>query len=242
MIRCFKPHTSILPPAQQLLWSELAPAPRLGLVLYGGTAIALRLGHRYSVDFDFFTDRPLDKDAIGSSFSFTARSLVIQESRDTLSLLVSSGPTSRSHVKVSFFGAVGMGRVGEPELTEDGILQVASLDDLMATKLKVILQRIEAKDYRDIAAMLSAGVSLARGLASARTMHGPAFQPSESLKALVYFEGGDLDTLTSEERATLIEAARSIRSLPQVERVSQELALPMELNAHAGLHEGPNNE
>ncbi|MCU0575158.1 MAG: nucleotidyl transferase AbiEii/AbiGii toxin family protein [Syntrophobacteraceae bacterium] len=228
MIRCFKPHTSILPPAQQLLWPELAPAPRLGLVLYGGTAIALRLGHRYSVDFDFFTDRPLDKDAIGSSFSFTAGSLVIQESRDTLSLLVSSGPTSRGHVKVSFFGAVGMGRVGEPELTEDGILQVASLEDLMATKVKVILQRIEAKDYRDVAAMLEAGVNLAAGLAAARAMYGRSFQPSESLKAMVYFEGGDLHTLSPGEKEILIQAAAAIRDLPPVALTSHELALPAE--------------
>lgn len=52
---------------------------------------------------------------------------------------------------------IGFGRVGEPDLTEDSILQVASLDDLMATKVKVVLQRAEAKDYRDIAAMVTAG-------------------------------------------------------------------------------------
>ena len=48
----------------------------------------------------------------------------------------------------------GFGRVGTPEVTVDSTLQVASLDDLMATKLKVILQRAEAKDYRDLAAMI----------------------------------------------------------------------------------------
>jgi hypothetical protein len=31
---------------------------------------------------------------------------------------------------------------------------------LMATKLKVVLRRAEAKDYRDIAAMIKAGVNL----------------------------------------------------------------------------------
>jgi hypothetical protein len=46
-----------LPIAQQHLWQELRPARDLGFVLYGGTAIALRLGHRPSVDFDFFTDQ-----------------------------------------------------------------------------------------------------------------------------------------------------------------------------------------
>ena len=40
--------------------------------------------------------------------------------------------------------------------------------------------------------MIDAGISLKHGLAAARLMYGQAFQPSESLKAMVYFEGGDL--------------------------------------------------
>jgi len=50
----FKACMSILPLAQQRLWPELRKAADLGFVLYGGTAIALRLGHKISVDFDFF--------------------------------------------------------------------------------------------------------------------------------------------------------------------------------------------
>jgi hypothetical protein len=105
------------------------------------------------------------------------------------------------------------------------VLNVASLDDLMATKLQVLLQRIEAKDYKDIAAMLEAGVSLARGLAGASEMYEGAFQPSESLKALVYFEGGDLELLTKREREVLVGAAQKVRDLPSVSRVS-ELSIP----------------
>lgn len=45
----FAPKLEILPLAQQRLWPELAGVPR-DFVLYGGTAIALRLGHRSSVD------------------------------------------------------------------------------------------------------------------------------------------------------------------------------------------------
>ena len=56
----FKPCTSILPRAQQQLWPELSATVAMGFVLYGGTAIALRLGHRPSVDFDFFSERPLE--------------------------------------------------------------------------------------------------------------------------------------------------------------------------------------
>jgi hypothetical protein len=53
-------------------------------------------------------------------------------------------------VKVSFFGAINIGRVGEPETTEDGAVRVASLLDLGGTKVKTLVQRVEAKDYRDL--------------------------------------------------------------------------------------------
>jgi len=228
LIRHFKPRMEILPPAQKRLWPQLVRAPELGLVLYGGTAIALHIGHRFSVDFDFLTDKALDKDALRDSFPFIRESTVIQDSLDTFTILVPFGATGDEHVKVSFFGGIGCGRVGEPEQTEDGVLQVASLDDLMATKVKVILQRIEAKDYRDIVAMIGFGVSLAKEPAAAREMYGKNFQPSESLKAMVYFEGGDLHTLPSEARETLIEAVGSVRALPHVALASLELALQIE--------------
>lgn len=59
-------------------------------------------------------------------------------------------------------GRFGIGRINDPLLTDDGTLLVAPREDLLATKLKVLLQRIEAKDYLDIAALLEAGVSLER--------------------------------------------------------------------------------
>ena len=93
----------------------------------------------------------------------------------------------------------------------------------MATKLKVLLQRVESKDYRDVDAMIRAGVSLARGLASARALFGPAFQPSEALKALTWFEGGDLEVLAPETRAALISAAKAVRDLPEVSILSHRL-------------------
>ena len=60
--------------------------------------------------------------------------------------------------------------------------------------------------------MIRAGVSLSTGLAAARALYGPTFQPSECLKALVYFEGGDLPTLAQDERTTLIEAVSAVRA------------------------------
>jgi len=61
MMRTFIPKLDVLPPEQKRIWPQLSNAPRLGLTLYGGTAIALRLGHRESMDFDFFTNDPIDR-------------------------------------------------------------------------------------------------------------------------------------------------------------------------------------
>ena len=51
----FSPKLNILPASQRALWKELKATPR-HFVLYGGTALALRLGHRVSEDFDFSTN------------------------------------------------------------------------------------------------------------------------------------------------------------------------------------------
>jgi hypothetical protein len=150
------------------------------------TAVALRLGHRTSVDFDFFTDKLLDRQALNDAFAFLGRSEVIQDRPDSLTVLV---PVAEDSVKVSFFGNIAIGRVGVPDLTPDGTVEVASLLDLLATKLKVIQQRIEAKDYRDIVAILRAGVALESGLAAATAMYHPSFEPSEAARALTYFDG-----------------------------------------------------
>lgn len=219
----FKPLKHTLPAAQQQLWPELRPAALLGFALYGGTAIALRLGHRESVDFDFFSELPLDRAAINAAFPFIATSVVLQDQPNTFTVNVPCGNSEREHVKVSFFGTIGFGRVSSPQFTDDGVLCVAALDDLIATKVKVILQRAEAKDYRDIAAMLNAGVNLAKGLATARAMFGLNFQPSESLKALTYFADGDLQTLSLADRARLVKAVSEVDDLPKVEIVARRL-------------------
>jgi len=219
----FRPRTEILPTAQRALWPALGLAAGLGFVLYGGTAIALRLAHRASIDFDLFTDRDLDRRSLDAAFPFIARAVVLQDRPDTLTVLAGTEGGEAS-VKISFFGGLGFGRVGAPDTTDDGVLQVASLDDLMATKLKVLLQRVEAKDYIDVAAMIRAGAGLARALAGAEALYGPAFQPAECLKALVWFEGGDLDALSRADRTTLAAAAAAVRELPSVSVVSRRLA------------------
>ena len=207
-------HEDTLPLAQRQLWATLGKTRELGYVLYGGTAIALRLGHRESVDFDFFSERPLDKRSARAVSPLFVDAGVLQDEPETLTLVVRM-PETAVPVKVSFFGGISFGRVGEPDLASNGVL-VASPDDLLATKLKVMLERVEAKDYRDVAALVRAGGDLSKGLAAAALLFKPTFQPSESLKALVYFKGGDLETLPVIERRILTEAVVGVKDLPIV--------------------------
>lgn len=199
----------------------------LGLALYGGTAIALRLGHRPSVDFDFFSEAPLDRGALRAVLPFVGRARVLQDERDAWTMLVPSTAGERPEVKVSFFGRIDFGRVGEPERTNDGVLVVASLADLLATKVKVVLQRAEAKDYRDIAAILKVGANLADGLAAATAMFGDGFQPSESLRALVFFRDGDLPSLGDSDQRLLVNAVTAVRDLPEVRILSRRLGVDL---------------
>jgi hypothetical protein len=60
MAAAFSPHLEILPSAQRTLWPELAETPA-DFTLYDGTAIALRLAHRQSADFDFFCLKTLSR-------------------------------------------------------------------------------------------------------------------------------------------------------------------------------------
>ncbi len=86
----------------------------------------------------------------------------------------------------------------------------------MATKLKVILQRTESKDFKDIVALVKAGVRVDRGLATAERMFAPTLPPMIALKAMTYFAEGDLASLTPADRSALVAAAASVKTLPPV--------------------------
>ena len=207
----FEPRIEILPPAQKEIWPRLAPAPDLSFVLYGGTAVALHLGHRVSVDFDFFRAEPLDKARIEKGFQFIRNARTIQEDENTL---VISVPMPSGLVKISFFGGLALGRVNDPIRTKDKVLLVASLEDLLATKLKAILDRAEAKDYRDISAMLAAGVSLEKALAAFAANYRR--DPALPLKAIGFFKDGDLPSLAKSDQDLLRAARDRVSNVPEV--------------------------
>lgn len=207
----FVPNLGILPPAQKSLWAELESTPK-SFVLYGGTALALRFGHRQSEDFDFFSDKSFQPSALLDGIAYLKNAELSQFHENTLTAIVDrEGP-----VKVSFFGAVGLNRVQDPDLVEENGIRVASTIDLVATKLKTVQQRALVKDYVDIASALDTGLGLPEALAAAGAIFGKAFNGALSLKALTYFEDGDLPNLRRDVRDKLREAAASVdlRRLP----------------------------
>lgn len=216
----FFPRLEILPEAQRKIWTNLAEVPR-HFVLYGVTGLALRLGHRTSVDFDFFSSEPVIPETLLDNLALLKNAKVLQLSAQTLTVLVNL----ESPVKLSFFGGLTLGRVGVPEQTADGVMHVASLLDIAGTKAAVVYLRAESKDYLDILALTEAGMSLSVLMAAARALYGERYNPILTAKALSHFSGGDLAQLTPNQRDQLagLVSQQSFR-LEEMARISDRLS------------------
>jgi hypothetical protein len=218
-MRLLTPNLACLPAAQREVWPSLAAVPRR-FVLYGGTALALRLGHRQSADFDFFSSDPFSPGSLFEEIPWLQQAEPLQSSPDTLSVLTQR----EGGVRVAFFGGLHLGRVGEPQPTTDGVLLVASLLDLAGTKAAVVQQRAEKKDYLDLAALLQGGVSLEQAMGAAQALYRDQFNPMITLKALAYFGDGDLPELPRGTQESLRAAAARFTRPEPIERVSDRIA------------------
>ena len=198
-----KPRLDVLPQQQRRFWPAFSELPE-HFVLYGGTAIGLRLGGRQSVDFDFFTNQPISArsrtDSIRAEhFNFTVH--------------------REGEIKVSFFDGLTIGRVADPERCDDNGVFIASLLDLAAQKMKVILARAEAKDYLDIYTLLKAGIILPRALGAAKALC-PEFNPVLSLKALAYHGESNLAAMPAEIREFLTTASAKVESIETIPKIA----------------------
>jgi hypothetical protein len=220
-VNTFEPRLSVLPPSQQKLWPELHQVPK-HFVLYGGTAISLRLGHRASLDFDFFSAVPFEPERLQQELAFAATPEVVQKSANTLTIRT----LGTDGVRLSFFGGLTFGQMEPPTQCPGNMICVASLCDLMATKLNTVYQRAEAKDYLDIYAMLDAGCTLAQGLGSARAIYRTAFNPMLPLKALTFFDDGDLPSLPTQVKVELVRAVEGVTEIPIVRAFSDRITTP----------------
>ena len=201
----FTPRLDILPASQRLLWDELESTPR-PMVLYGGTALALRLGHRASEDFDFFTTDTFAYEDLLSRIPYLEGAVVVQAAENTLVCTVER----HGRVQVSFFGGLDLKRIHEPEVSSGNRIRVASLLDLAGCKVAVVQQRAAAKDYIDIAALMRTGVDLPTALAAGIAVYGERFNPAITLRALGSFDEGDLTQIDNRTRKELVGAAAVI--------------------------------
>ena len=110
--------------------------------MVGGTAIALHIGHRYSIDFDLFTFKPLNKNkintVIGGLYKFKPK--LIWEDSEQKHLNVNG-------VKLTFFSYPY-----KIDATEDfeNYITIPSLLDLAAMKALALGGRAKWKDYVDL--------------------------------------------------------------------------------------------
>lgn len=199
----FIPNLSALPTPQRALWPELAATPE-AFTLYGGTALALRFGHRTSIDFDFFSNASFDPDQLTAQVPYLKDAQRVQVAPNTLTCRVDR----RGPVLISFFGDLGLGQVAPPEPVRNMRLHVASLLDIAGTKAAVVQKRAEAKDYLDLDALLRQGIDLPTVLAAGIIVYGRQFNPLITLKALSYFD--DLPALPVEVRERLSNAVKAV--------------------------------
>ncbi len=211
----FLPKLDVLPAAQQIIWTELSGIPP-EFTLYGGTAIALHLGHRQSIDFDFFGNKSFASLDLAGSLPLLQGGTVLQSEPNTLSMLIDRG----SPVKLSFFGVPLLKKLKSPLVALDNGLRIASLLDLAGTKVAVVQQRAEAKDYIDIDAILGEGkIDLPMALAAAQHIYSSVFSPQNALKALTYFDEPQLQLLSHVLKLRLVKAVRAVdlNCLPKLE-------------------------
>src|SRR6266545_609254 len=129
----FQPKLHILPAPQRRLWDELEAIPG-EFVLYGGTALALHLGHRTSLDYYFFGNRLFDPGRLTAVIPFLSGAAITQQAPNTLSAIIDrDGP-----VAVSFFGVPEIRRLNAPHIAPGNGLQIASMLDLAGTKAAVV--------------------------------------------------------------------------------------------------------
>lgn len=148
--------------------------------LAGGTALALQIGHRESIDFDFFSHLQFDTDvmmkrlsALYGNDSFT----VTQVEKNTLSIIL------KPEIRISFMTCEYK---LIDSLIETEYMNIASIPDIACMKLSAIMQRSTLKDYVDLYEIMKI-YRLEKLLSFAKTKY-PTIDSTVILKSLSYLD------------------------------------------------------
>ncbi|MEW5878051.1 MAG: nucleotidyl transferase AbiEii/AbiGii toxin family protein [Acidobacteriota bacterium] len=151
--------------------------------LAGGTALALRLGHRLSDDLDFFSSQFEDVDELRAGLQkFLPDLTVTSVAPRTLYGLLSG-------VQLSFFG-YRYPLLAAPEKLAPELLPVASVADIAAMKLAAVASRGSRKDFVDLWFVLQQGIALPELLEWFQQKY-QATDIGHVVRALVYFDDAE---------------------------------------------------
>ena len=148
--------------------------------LAGGTALALQIGHRESIDFDFFSEKKFNNNKLFEQIKNNLSAYQVkkvQDEKDTLTVILDN------QSKISFFFYPYP--LLEPLITEK-YLNLASIRDIACMKLSAIVNRSVQKDYVDLYFILQQ-YPLPGLLQSARKKF-PEIETNLIIKSLVYFD------------------------------------------------------
>lgn len=159
--------------------------PLLGLLddewyLAGGTALALQIGHRDSVDFDFFIDSDFYTSVLFERLRgiFEDYDIVkIQDEKNTLTIILDD------EIKLSF--STYKYKLLKSIIVEK-YLRLASIKDIACMKLSAVVSRATQKDYVDLYFILQK-ISLDTLLKDAKVKFSE-LDTNLILKSLIYFE------------------------------------------------------
>lgn len=205
-------HFEVLPKSQHTVWKVLQQEAvylrQKGYYLAGGTGLALQLGHRQSLDFDFFSEQRHTAAALCLWLEKFPGFVLRDKNPDTVHADVQG-------VKLSFIGAYRYPAVG-PFVVADGI-RLASVVDIALMKFLAITHRATLRDYIDLAVMVRDCISLPDILKKSEQKYGETFNSMLSLKALISFQDLDADmpllrdkSLSSSWQKILQEAVKKI--------------------------------
>lgn len=151
--------------------------------LAGGTAIALYIGHRRSIDFDLFSNSDIKRKRIRKILEKSGFpvSEIIYEAYDQIHLIVND-------VKLTFFN---FPYNVEHKYDFDGFIKIPSLLDLASLKAYALGGRAKWKDYVDLYFLLKDHFSIEEISSNAKRIFGKFFNEKLFREQLAFFK--DID-------------------------------------------------
>ena len=137
-------HLEILSQTRLDFFKQLGFTKSQGLYLAGGTALALQIGHRQSIDFDFFTSKHFKKGILNKIFNEQLTNWQFNLLRD-IDDTFEADITPDIHFSCFYYK---YSLLKKPRLIS-GVL-IASLEDIAAMKLVAISQRGTRRDFIDM--------------------------------------------------------------------------------------------